>query len=64
MSSRDGQEQNAELDRQRKELDEALNEQIIETMRKAALPNAAAWAVVVIGSFVINLVVLIAISGG
>jgi hypothetical protein len=64
VSRKAGEEQNAELDRQRKELDEALNEQIIETMRKSALPNAAAWALVVIGSFVINLLVLIAISGG
>jgi hypothetical protein len=64
MSSKAAKEQNAELDRQRKELEEALDEQIIETMRTAALPNAIAWVAVVIGSFAINLLLLMAISGG
>ncbi|HET7646496.1 MAG TPA: hypothetical protein VFM03_08440 [Candidatus Limnocylindria bacterium] len=64
MSDTRGKEQNAELERQRRELEEALDEQIIDTMRSAALPNAIAWVVVVGLAFVINLLVLVAISGG
>jgi hypothetical protein len=64
MSSKVAKEQNAELERQRKELEEALDEQIIDTMRTAALPNAIAWVAVVVGAFAINLLVLLAISGG
>ncbi|HEU5325479.1 MAG TPA: hypothetical protein VFV59_06310 [Candidatus Limnocylindria bacterium] len=64
MSKATGKEQNAELERQRKELEQALDEQIIDTMRSAALPNALAWVIVVGLSFVINLLVLVAISGG
>ena len=64
MSKATGKEQNAELERQRKELEQALDEQIIDTMRSAALPNALAWVIVVGLSFVINLLVLVVISGG
>lgn len=64
MSTQAAKAQNAELERQQKELEQAVDEQIIDTMRSAALPNALAWVVVVGLSFVINLLVLIAISGG
>ena len=64
MSKQAARSANAELERQRKELEQAVDEQIIDTMRSAALPNAIAWVIVVGLSFVINLLVLVAISGG
>ena len=52
------------LKRQRKEMEEALNGTIEDTIREAALPNTIAWIVVVGGSFAINLLLLMLVSGG
>lgn len=59
-----GKELRRALDEDREELASALEESIIETMREAWLPNTVAWIAVVIGAFVLNLLLLVAVSGG
>ena len=62
-------------DKHRKELEDTLNETIEETIRQAAVPPAPDAGVaeeladgldigVVLGSFVINLLLLMAVTGG
>ena len=54
-----------ELSRQlRADIQESLDGVIDDTMREAALPNALAWIVVVGGSFALNLLLLVLVSGG
>jgi hypothetical protein len=48
----------------RDEIQESLDGVIDDTIREAALPNALAWIVVVGGSFAINLLLLVLVSGG
>ena len=45
-------------------VEEALNETIVDNIRQSALPNTLAFVGVVIVSFVINLLVLMAVTGG
>jgi hypothetical protein len=52
------------LEKHRKELEETLNETIVDTIRQSALPNTIAFVGVVVVSFVVNLLLLIAVTGG
>lgn len=52
------------LKKHRKEFEETLNETIVDDIRQSALPNTLAFAGVVVVSFVINLLVLMAVTGG
>ena len=52
------------LKAKRKDLEDALNETIEDTMREAAVPNALAWIGVVVGAFLINLLLLVIVAGG
>ncbi len=52
------------LEEQRKEIEPALDATIEETIRAAALPNTIAWVATVVGAFVINLLLLILVTGG
>ena len=56
-------QQRDELKAKRKQLEHALNETIEDTIREAAVPNALAWIGVVVGSFLINLLLLIIVAG-
>jgi hypothetical protein len=51
------------LDKHRKEFEETLNEIIVENVRQSALPNTLAFLGVVVVSFAINLLVLMAVAG-
>jgi hypothetical protein len=51
------------LDKHRKEFEETLNEMIVENVRQSALPNTLAFIGVVVVSFAINLLVLMAVAG-
>jgi hypothetical protein len=51
------------LDKHRKEFEETLNEMIVENVRQSALPNTLAFLGVVVVSFAINLLVLMAVAG-
>jgi hypothetical protein len=51
------------LEKDREELQEALDRTIEDTIRQAWLPNTAGWVGVVVGAFVLNLVVLLAVTG-
>ncbi len=51
------------LDKHRKEFEETLNEMIVENVRQSALPNTLAFLGVVVVSFAINLLVLVAVAG-
>ena len=52
------------LEKHRKEFEETLNETIVDTIRRSALPNTMAFVGVVVVSFVINLLMLMAVTGG
>jgi hypothetical protein len=52
------------LEKHRKEFEETLNETIVDEIRQSALPNSLAFAGVVVVSFLINLLVLMAVTGG
>ena len=54
----------AEMDKSRRELEQAVNETIEETIRSAGPINSLAWAGVVVGSFLLNLLLLIVVAGG
>jgi len=54
----------AEMDKNRRELEQAVNETIEETIRTAGPINSLAWVGVVIGSFILNLLLLVAVAGG
>ncbi|MDQ4036240.1 MAG: hypothetical protein M3153_09940 [Chloroflexota bacterium] len=48
----------------RKEMQGALEKMIEDTIRSSAIPNTLAWVGVVVGSFVINLALLVLVTGG
>jgi hypothetical protein len=53
-----------ELEGERKDLEEALNEATESTIRQAWLPNTLAWASVATGGFLLNLALLVLLTGG
>jgi hypothetical protein len=53
-----------ELEREKKELEHALNETIENTFKQAWLPNTLAWVIVALGGFLLNLLLLILVTGG
>ena len=57
-------EETKELQREKKQLEKALNETIEDTIRQAWLPNTLAWTAVALGSFLLNLLLLFLVSGG
>jgi hypothetical protein len=48
----------------RKEMQGALEKLIEDTIRSSAVPNTLAWVGVVLGSFLINLGLLVLVTGG
>jgi hypothetical protein len=48
----------------RKEMEGALEKMIEDTIRSSAVPNTLAWVGVVIGSFLVNLGLLVLVTGG
>ena len=64
MSTGDITPRREALRRQRREMEEALNATIEDTIREAALPNTVAWVATVGIAFVINLLLLMLVSGG
>ena len=48
----------------RKEMQGALEKMIEDTIRSSALPNTLAWVGVVLGSFLVNLGLLVLVTGG
>jgi hypothetical protein len=52
------------LEREKKELEQALNETIEDTFKQAWLPNTLAWVIVALGGFLLNLLLLILVTGG
>lgn len=64
MSDQDWREVSDELHRDRAQLRQALDETLSEEVGEAWLPNAAAWIAVVGGAFIINLLVLLLVTGG
>jgi len=48
----------------RKEMEGALEKMIEDTIRSSALPNTLAWVGVVLGSFLVNLGLLVLVTGG
>jgi hypothetical protein len=57
-------EREKRMEQYRKEIQKDVDAAIEETMRTAALPNTLAWVGVVAGSFAINLLLLVGVSGG
>lgn len=53
-----------QLDRDRKELEPALSATTEETIRTSGPPNTLAWLAVVAGSFLLNLLLLLLVTGG
>jgi hypothetical protein len=53
-----------QLEKEEQELQQDLDELLADTMRQEWAKNAAIWLGVVLGSFVVILLVLMAISGG
>jgi hypothetical protein len=53
-----------DLEKDRKALQQALDETIEDTIRQAWLPNTVGWLAVVLGAFALNLLVLMAVTGG
>jgi hypothetical protein len=53
-----------ELDREKKQIEKALNESLEETIRQAWLPNTLAWVAVTLGAFALNLLLLVLVTGG
>jgi hypothetical protein len=52
-----------QLDRDRKELEAALSATTEDTIRTAGPVNSIAWLAVVIGAFVLNLLLLVLLTG-
>ncbi|HEX7197536.1 MAG TPA: hypothetical protein VF364_11980 [Candidatus Limnocylindria bacterium] len=48
----------------RNEMEGALEAMIEETIRSSAVPNTLAWLGVVLGAFLVNLALLVLVSGG
>ena len=53
-----------QLDRDRKELEPAVAATTEETIRTSGPTNTIAWLAVVIGSFLLNLLLLMMVTGG
>jgi hypothetical protein len=53
-----------ELEREKKEIEQALNESLEATIREAWLPNTLAWLAVTLGAFLLNLLLLVLVAGG
>lgn len=53
-----------QLEEEKRQLQQALNETIEDTIRQAWLPNTLAWVGVAVGAFVLNLLLLIVVTGG
>jgi hypothetical protein len=53
-----------ELEQERKELQQSLDQTLETTIREAWLANAAVWVGVTAGAFVLNLLVLVLVTGG
>jgi hypothetical protein len=53
-----------DLEKDRNALQQALDETIEDTIRQAWLPNTVGWLAVVLGAFALNLLVLVAVTGG
>jgi hypothetical protein len=53
-----------ELEREKREIEQALNESIEATISEAWLPNTLAWVAVTLGAFLLNLVLLVLVAGG
>lgn len=54
----------AELEHDRRELQQALDERLADTIRQEWRTNTAAWIAVVAIAFAVNLVLLLVVSGG
>ena len=52
-----------ELERERKELEQSLDETLEATIREAWRTNTLVWVAVTAGAFVLNLLVLILVAG-
>jgi hypothetical protein len=52
-----------ELERERQELQNSLDETLETTIRQAWRINAVAWLAVTVGAFVLNLLVLVLVAG-
>ena len=50
--------------RRRQELEDALNQTIEDTIRQDGPRNALAWLAVTLGAFLLNLGLLVLVSGG
>jgi hypothetical protein len=50
--------------KRRKEVEKAVNETIEDTIRSAGPANTIAWVAVTAGAFVLNLLVLVLVTGG
>lgn len=50
--------------KRRKEIEQAVNETIEDTIRSAGPANTIAWLAVALGAFVLNLLVLVLVTGG
>ena len=57
-------EREKRMEQFRKQIQKDVDAAIEETMRTAALPNTLAWVGVVAGSFALNLLLLLVVSGG
>ncbi len=56
--------QTKNMEKRRKEVEKAVNETIEETIRSAGPANTMAWIGVTLGAFVLNLLVLVLVTGG
>lgn len=52
------------FEKRRKEIEDALNQTIEDTIRQAGPANAIAWFAVAGGAFLLNLLLLVVVSGG
>jgi hypothetical protein len=55
--------QTKSMEKRRKEVEQAVNETIEETIRSAGPANTIAWIGVTLGAFVLNLLVLVRVAG-
>ncbi len=56
--------QTKNMEKRRKEVEKAVNETIEDTIRSAGPANTMAWIGVTLGAFVLNLLVLVLVTGG
>ena len=52
------------MQKRRKEVEKAVNETIEDTIRSAGPANTIAWLAVAFGGFILNLLVLMLVTGG